>query len=258
MKSTLRTIALASLAWSSLTGPALPQADPVSFPAGSVIETGGGQVFKIAACHKHATYDWMECDVQLVENGVASGRAITLDAGDLLRGVNRVRASRGQAMLTPAQARAGYGTMGATAPPPRTGPGVALAGECPRTPYSGPVSGATPASAALFQRKIADNYTMGTRAPYWYGVTFEAFSVGPPVRNVVSQVPGVGAMRVNTGAPPNVTMYLVKSRYVVCEQSPGQAERRRIVNSHYCFVSKENEWTCGGGGGPPPQITRLP
>jgi hypothetical protein len=133
-------------------------------------------------------------------------------------------------------------------------PTAAAGGECPRTPYGGPVPGNTAASEALFKRKVADNYTMATRAPYWYGVTFEKFSVGSSQRNAVSNVAG-RATRVNEGAPPNVTMYPVSSVHVVCEQSPGQAERRRVESRYLCFVSANNEWTCGGDG--VPTITQL-
>ena len=148
----------------------------------------------------------------------------------------------------PAQAAAPLAHMQAQQTAPATG------GECPRTPYGGVVSGNTAASEALFKRKVADNYTMATRAPYWYGVTFEKFSVGSSVRNSVSNVAG-RALRVNEGAPPNVTMYPVSSVHVVCEQSPGQSERRRVESRYLCFVSASNEWTCGGDG--VPTITQL-
>lgn len=131
---------------------------------------------------------------------------------------------------------------------------AATGGECPRTPYGGAVAGNTAASEALFKRKVADNYTQQTRAPYWYGVTFEQFTVGSSQRNAVSNVNG-RALRVNEGAPPNVTMYPVSSVHVVCEQSPGQSERRRVESRYLCFVSANNEWTCGGDG--VPKITQL-
>jgi hypothetical protein len=244
-----------------VAGGAIAQKEAVTFPAGSLVEPGGGQVLKILGCKPQVPYGWMQCEVVQWENGGPTSQTITMDAADILAGVNRVRASGGQSMLTAAQARAGAATMGAPASLAAAtrpqGAAAALTGECPRTSYGGPTSGTERASPALFQRKIADLYTMQTRAPYWYGVTFERFSVGAPIRNTVGAVPGAGAMRVNTGAPPNAAMYPVSSTYVVCEQSPGQAERRRIVNTHLCFVSRNNEWTCGGGGGPPPAITRL-
>lgn len=134
-------------------------------------------------------------------------------------------------------------------------PAAVATGQCNKTPYGGPVSGATAASPDLFRRKIADTYTMETRAPYWYGVTFESFTVGPVIVNTVSNVPGVGATRVSNGAPPNAKLWPVSSKHVVCEQSPGQAARRRVESRYYCFVSKDNEWSCGGEG--VPKITQI-
>ena len=120
------------------------------------------------------------------------------------------------------------------------------AGQCPKTPYGGPVPGNRPASATLFKQKVSDSYTMAAYGPYWYGVEFDSFSVGSPVRNVVSNVPGVGATRVTNGAPPNATLYPVASVHRVCEGAPsGGASWRRDDKKYYCFVSKEHEWTCG-------------
>ncbi|RYD52486.1 MAG: hypothetical protein EOP60_10295 [Sphingomonadales bacterium] len=232
----------------------------VYLPAGAIIETGGGQTLKVLKSVKHAQYNWTLCDVVEWKNGGAASAVSTTDCGDLLKAVNRVRDAKGLPWLTAAQIRVGPQVAGAAAAPvnaPAQTAAASLTGPCPRSAYTGVVRGTTPASEALFKRKIADLYTMQTRAPYWYGVTFESFRMSGPQRNTVSNQPGIGAVRVNSAAPVNAAMYVVSSTYVVCEQSPGQAERRRIVNSHYCFVSAVNEWTCGGGGGPPPRITPL-
>jgi hypothetical protein len=119
-------------------------------------------------------------------------------------------------------------------------------GACPKTPYGGPVSGSRSPSAALFKQKVSDSYTMAAYPPYWYGVEFESFSVGAPIRNVVSNVPGSGATRVTNGAPPNATLYPVTSVQRVCEGAPSGGEPwRRDSKRYYCFVTKEHEWTCG-------------
>ncbi|RYY27549.1 MAG: hypothetical protein EOP62_05975 [Sphingomonadales bacterium] len=231
----------------------------VYLPAGAILETGGGQTLKILKSVKHPQYNWTLCDVVAWKNGGAASAVSTTDCADLLKAVNAARDAKGLPWLTAAQIRVGPQVAGAAAPaiPAAAPPAMALTGKCGRTAYIGPVPGTTPASTALFKRRIADLYTMAERAPYYYGVTFEAFKTGAPIRNTVSNQPGVGAVRVNSGAPVNALMYPVSSTYVVCEQSPGQAERRRIVNSHYCFVSAVNEWICAGGGGPPPLITSL-
>ncbi len=90
------------------------------------------------------------------------------------------------------------------------------------------------------------------------GVTFEQFTVGKSIRNAVSNQPGVGAVRVNNGAPVGAVMYPIQSRHVVCEQGGTNVERRRVEADYYCFVSRDEEWTCASGGsGRPPRITQL-
>ncbi|MES2988496.1 MAG: hypothetical protein V4808_11365 [Pseudomonadota bacterium] len=231
----------------------------VYLPVGAILDVGGGHSVKVLKSVKHQQYNWTLCDIVEWKNGGAASAISTTDCGDLLKAVNAVRDGKGLPWLTAAQIRVGPQGAGVVAPaaaaPAPTAAG--LTGPCGRTAYTGPVPGTAPASTALFKRRIADLYTMETRPPYWYEVTFEAFKMGAPIRNTVSNQPGYGAMRVNSGAPVNAVMYPVSSTYVVCERSPGQAARRRIVNSHYCFVSAVNEWICAGGGGPPPRITQL-
>ncbi|MDP3241888.1 MAG: hypothetical protein Q8M69_15810, partial [Reyranella sp.] len=132
------------------------------------------------------------------------------------------------------------------------------AGQCDVTKYGGPVPGSVGASDALFRQKIADNYTMRSQGTFKVSVGFESFSVGAPIINTVSVQPGIGAVRVNNGAPPNATMYPVVSRHIVCEQGGTSVERRRVEGDYYCFVSKDEEWTCASGGsGRPPKTTAL-
>ena len=137
-------------------------------------------------------------------------------------------------------------------------PAAAAGGTCGRTPYGGPVPGSRGASETLFRQKIADNYTMRNTSMFHVGVSFEHFSVGRPIRNTVSNQPGVGAVRVNNGAPVGAVMYPVQSRHVVCEQGGTNVARRRVEADYYCFVSRDEEWTCASGGsGRPPRTTQL-
>ena len=137
-------------------------------------------------------------------------------------------------------------------------PAAAGRGTCARTPYGGPVPGSRSASETLFRQKIADNYTMRNSSTFHVGVAFEHFSVGRPIRNTVSNQPGVGAVRVNNGAPVGAMMYPVQSRHVVCEQGGTNVERRRVEADYYCFVSRDQEWICASGGsGRPPRTTQL-
>jgi hypothetical protein len=121
-----------------------------------------------------------------------------------------------------------------------------VAGACPRSPYGGPVPGNRPASAALFRQKITDSITMGAYGPYWYGVQLDSFQVGAPIVNRVGTLPGQGASRVSNGAPVNAKLYPVSTRMSVCEGAPsGSSAWRTSQKKYFCFVSKNNEWTCG-------------
>jgi hypothetical protein len=149
-------------------------------------------------------------------------------------------------------AGAGAAPAAARRAAPRGAPTVPVAaaqatgGSCPHSPYGGPVQGTRPASAALFQQKITDSITMAAYKPYWYGVRLTNFSVGAPIRNRVTVRPGVGAVRVNNGAPVDALMYPVSTTMGVCEGAPnGSSSWRTSQKKYLCFVSANNEWTCG-------------
>lgn len=136
--------------------------------------------------------------------------------------------------------------VAAAAPPARAAPSPGAARTCPRVPFGGRVAGNIPASPALFRQKIMDSITGGSFGNGWYGVTLDNFRVGAPIINRVSNQPGVGAVRVNTGAPVNAVMYPVSTTMAVCEGTPTWSGSFRTSNKKYlCFVSKDNEWTCG-------------
>jgi hypothetical protein len=213
-----------------------------------------------------------ECRVQNWEGGGPSGQQLWMPVRDIEAAIDRLESRTGRSAFVsraaPAAAaapsarnnggvRAPARVLGGNA---RTAPvaPVAGGGRCAPLRYGGPVPGSARASEALFRQKIADNYTMQATSTFQIGVTFEQFSVGSPVRNTVSNQPGVGAVRVNEGAPVGAMMYPIVSRHVVCEVAGSNVERRRIESDYYCFVSKEKEWICAtGGSGRPPRITPL-
>ena len=231
------------------------EAKPREFTPGEIVPQGGGQFLKILQCGIPEGKIFPQCEVHAVENGRKSSNTFWWDYEQIVKAEQRAFEEDPSLRKTaPAPAPAPRAPAQRAPKPEAAAPGANAA--CPRTPYGGPVSGATSASDDLFKRKVADNYTMKTRDPYWYGVTFESFSVGAPIKNTVSNQPGVGAVRVNNGAPPNATMYPVTSRHVVCEGAPTSSERYRVQSKYLCFVSRDNEWTCGGDGAP--KITPLP
>ena len=243
----LALVAIASLA------PAAPQQIDGNHPfqPGELIRFGEGaypppgSVWEVVSCEPPGPY--RDCDLRphapVREERDRPFMMSTYDKAMTLVGrAAPERATSGAApAAAPARDRAGPVRAPATA-----AAAPAAGGSCPRSPYGGPVSGARPPSAALFQQKITDSITMAAYGPYWYGVRLSGFSVGGPIRNTVSTRPGVGAMRVNTGAPPGATMYPVSTTMSVCEGAPAGSSSWRTSQKRYlCFVSANNEWTCG-------------
>ena len=240
---------------SALLGQAAP---PKPFSLGDIFIDRNGDTLQITRC-KGAGWA-AECQVRRL---AASGSA-PIDPSDRWWSVDVLRGSQerwvsdggrpysGPAVplpgVTAAPAQPAAGQVAGRAPASAIGRNTSpMAGrQCPRTAYGGPVPGSRPASASLFRQKVSDSYTMAAYGPYWYGVEFESFSVGAPIRNAVSNVPGAGASRVSNGAPPNTALYPVTSVHRVCEGAPsGGSPWRRDEKKYYCFVSKDREWTCG-------------
>jgi hypothetical protein len=233
------------------------------FTPGELVEVGGGQTYKVYECRPERIARHIECEIQQWENGGPTGQRIWMPARDIAAGEARVRQSRGLPPITGTGAAAGAvtdrgtggravtagasgGRAASSASPPVSGATSQAASQCPRTPYGGPVPGSRPASPAVFRQKIADAVTMAAYGPYWYGVRFDAFQVGAPIRNSVGVRAGQGANRVTNGAPPGATLYPVTTTVSVCEGAPTASSGWRTRQSkYYCFVSANNEWTCG-------------
>jgi len=151
----------------------------------AIVPQGGGQFVKILQCRNRGATSDRECEIHGVENGQKSSQIFWWDAKLIGDAEQRAFTEDPSLRKTAPAPRA----PAQPAPKPEAAaPGGN--GACPRTPYGGPVAGNTSASADLFKRKVADNYTMRTRDPYWYGVTFESFAVGAPIKNTVSNQPG--------------------------------------------------------------------
>jgi hypothetical protein len=127
--------------------------------------------------------------------------------------------------------------------------GYKVAAACNFDPPGPAVTAKSQFSEALAKRKIFDEYGWKANgslsAPVRVGVTFLAFEVGKPYQNTVENVPGRGAQRRHAGAPPNATIYTLKSKHMVCEEyRDGSVKRRLVEGSYGCFISKDGEWTC--------------
>jgi hypothetical protein len=101
-------------------------------------------------------------------------------------------------------------------------------------------------TAELFRQKITDSITMAAYGRFWYGVRLADFNVGAPITNSVGRLRGGGASRVNNGAPVGARMYPVSTMMSVCDGAPsGSSFWRTSTKKYLCFVSANNEWTCG-------------
>jgi hypothetical protein len=133
--------------------------------------------------------------------------------------------------------------------------------ECSFEPPAPKNSNSDPFSANLAKREIYDGYKLyanGTlSAPLKIGVQFLSFQVVSPYKNIVKNVPGVGAKRINDAAPPNATIYRVKSKHIVCEEYSNGVYRKQVTSDYDCFKNRDGEWVCGSGGDVPPKIIQL-
>ena len=135
------------------------------------------------------------------------------------------------------------------------------AAECSFEPPAPKHSNSDPFSANLAKREIYDGYKLyanGTlSAPRQVGVQFLSFQVGASYRNVVKNIPGVGAKRINDAAPPNSMIYRVKSKHIVCEEYSDGVSRKQVTSDYDCFKNRDGEWVCGSGGDTLPKIIQL-
>lgn len=133
--------------------------------------------------------------------------------------------------------------------------------ECSFEPPAPKHSNSDAFSANLAKREIYDGYKLyanGTlSAPSRVSVQFLLFQVGSSYKNTVKNVPGVGAKRINDAAPPNQTIYRVKSKHIVCEEYSNGVYRKQVTGDYDCFKNRDGEWVCGSSGNAPPKIIQL-
>ncbi len=133
--------------------------------------------------------------------------------------------------------------------------------DCSFEPPAPKFSNSDPFSANLAKREIYDGYKLyanGTlSAPLQVGVQFLSFQLGSSYKNIVKNIPGVGAKRINDAAPPNQTIYRVKSKHIVCEEYSNGVSRKQVTSDYDCFKNRDGEWVCGSGGDVLPVIIQL-
>jgi hypothetical protein len=138
---------------------------------------------------------------------------------------------------------------------------TSVAGECSFEAPAPKYSNTDRFSANLAKRNIYDGYERyanGTlSAPLRVGVMFLSFEVGKPYTNTVRNIPGRGAQRINDAAPPNATIYRVKSKHIVCDEYSDGVQRKQVTSDYDCFKNRDGEWVCGSGGDVPPKIIQL-
>lgn len=226
------------------------------FQPGEYIETGGGIIDEILECR--GAGENRECKTQAFRDGAAIGVGIWQDVSGLRRAVNRVQSSkRNQNEVAPQNAADGN-TAQTVQNTPAASPQKA---ECSFEPPAPKHSNSDPFSANLAKREIYDGYKLfanGTlSAPLKVGVQFLSFQVVGPYKNIVKNIPGVGAKRINDAAPPNTTIYRVKSKHIVCEEYSDGVYRKQVTSDYDCFKNRDGEWVCGSGGDVPPKIIQL-
>jgi hypothetical protein len=232
-----------------------PTAQP-KFEPGEYIETGGGVIEEILECR--GAGENRECKTQAFRDGAAIGVGAWQDVSGLRRAVNRVQSSkRNQNEGAPQNTNNGN-TANTAQNKPKADKQNA---ECRFEPPAPKHSNSDPFSANLAKRELYDgykSYANGTlSAPLRVGVQFLSFQVVSPYKNIVENIPGVGAKRINDAAPPNATIYRVKSKHIVCEEYSDGVYRKQVTSDYDCFKNRDGEWICGSSGDVPPKIIQL-
>lgn len=223
------------------------------FQPGEYIETGGGIIDEILECRGAGST--RECKTQAFRDGAAIGGGQWQYVSDLQRSVNRVQSyKRDQNEVEPDKA------ADANNPQRPLAPAVGNS-ECHFEPPASKYTNADRFSPELARRRIYENYLRfanGTAtAPLRVAVSFLSFQLGQTYTNVVKNVPGAGARRINDAAPPNATIYRVKSKHIVCDEYRDGVTRKQITSDYDCFRNRDGEWVCGSSGNIPPEIIQL-
>ncbi|MGI8919713.1 MAG: hypothetical protein ACR2H6_14055 [Pyrinomonadaceae bacterium] len=232
-----------------------PTAQP-KFQPGEFIETGGGITEEILECR--GAGENRECKTQSFRDGAPVGGGNWQSVSDLRRSVNRVQSYKRNEAAVAAPNAANNKAAAVVEQAPQAGAANAT---CSFDPPGPKPSNADPFSAGLAKRVIYDRYKMyanGTlSAPLRVGVQFVSFQFDKSYTNIVQNVRGVGAQRLNDAAPPNATIYRVKSKHIVCDEYRDGVQRKEVTGDYDCFKNRDGEWVCGSGGTVPPRIIQL-
>jgi hypothetical protein len=236
-------MAILLLAGAAIRGSLAQDRAARQFKPGEIVETGGGMSAKILRCR--GTGDDEECEVQYYRGDDEESTPRWENANLLRLAEQRVQGYKRQD--TPAEI-----AKPIAKPEPEIADDAHEA--CSFDVPPGDVGGNAKPSAQLFKRKIYDIYNIianGTgSAPLKVGVSFLEFEMRKPFTNIVRVVTGVGAQRINDAAPPNVTIYPVFSKHIVCEQYRDRTLRKQVENKYACFKNKDGAWVCGADGVP--------
>jgi hypothetical protein len=133
----------------------------------------------------------------------------------------------------------------------RAWPNATAAPKSPECSFDAPtatVSKTAPASEQLFKRVIYDWFAQfingGTTSPLKVGVTFVEFQMSKPFVNRVTNDSGTGAHLLHDGAPPDATIYPVKTKYIHCRAYRDSIQREIVEENFACFKDKFGDWTC--------------
>jgi hypothetical protein len=233
-----------------------PTAHP-KFQPGEYIETGGGITEEILECRGAGAN--RECKTQAFRDGAPVGGGNWQYVSDLQRGVNRVQSYKRNDDQTGRRDAAQDNVADAVDKNAQNIP--APDPTCNFEPPAPKPANSDLFSANLAKRKIYDGYKINVNgtlsAPLRVGVLFVSFQVDQSYKNIVRNRPGVGAQRINDAAPPNATIYRVKSKHVVCEEYRDGLQRREVTSDYDCFKNRDGEWACGSSGDVPPRIIQL-
>ena len=114
--------------------------------------------------------------------------------------------------------------------------------ECSFEKPAGTLTKTSPATAATFKRAIYESNAKLHQFPI--GLQFQAFELGKAYKNLLTN----NGLMYET-APQNATMYPIKTKYTVCEETSG--EYNHLMNyeqKRVCFKDSFGDWNCPATG----------
>ncbi len=118
-------------------------------------------------------------------------------------------------------------------------------------------------SAELFKKLLFERHRFlprkegrpARRTPRKIAIGFVTFKIDVAYKNMLVPIEGRGMRPSKTNAPLGVTIYPLRTQYVICDEYRGQSSRMLHTEQLICYKDRQGEWACETEG--TPKVTRI-